>query len=142
MSIKASTKEEAFRFIDTKNVLKENLEYSKKASYATYFPYGDSSIDYRVTDLGCRIEVVNDGISRNIWIEEELNPRAIEVGLITEKKVLSNVTINEVTEITYHGVVGFTNEALDNGKLGVVFHMSDGTTASFHVNEVAYTLMK
>ena len=83
MSIKASTKEEALRFLDQKNVLRENHEYSERAGYPTYFPYGDSSIDYRVTDLGCRVEVIKDGEAQNIWIlEEEPKSTTITIGLI------------------------------------------------------------
>ena len=143
MSIKASTKEEAFRFLDRKKVLRENYEYSKRAGCPTYFPYGDSSIDYRVTDLGCRVEVVKDGEAQNIWIlEEEPKSTTMTIGLIETKKVLSSITINEVKELTYENVVGFVYEALDDGKPGIVYHMKDGTTISFHANEIAYTLMK
>ncbi|WP_454971307.1 hypothetical protein [Dorea sp.] len=143
MSIKASTREEAFRFLDRKKVLKENREYSERAGYPTYFPYGDSSIDYRVTDLGCRIEVVRDGEAQNIWIlDEEPKSVTMTIGLIETKKVLSSITINEVKELTYENVVGFVYEALDDGKPGIIYHIKDGTTVSFHVNEIAYTLMK
>ena len=130
-------------FLDKGNVLKENAEYSERAGYPTYFPYGDSSIDYRVTDLGCRIEVVKDGEVQNIWIlEEEPKSTIITIGLIETKKVLPSITINEVKELTYENVVGFVYEALDDGKPGIIYHMKDGTTVSFHVNEIAYTLMK
>ena len=100
MSIKASTTQEAMRFLDKENVLRKNIEYSERAGYPTYFPYGDSSIDYRVTDLGCRVEVAKGGETQNIWIEEKLDFNTVVIGLIEEKKVFSSVTINEVTEFT------------------------------------------
>ena len=142
MSIKASTTQEAIRFLDKENVLRKNAEYSERAGYPTYFPYGDSSIDYRVTDLGCRVEVVKGGNSQNIWIEDKLDLNTVVIGLIEEKKVFSSVTINEVTELTYQDVIGFVYESLDDGKPGIIFHMKDGTTACFHANSIAYVEMK
>ena len=142
MSIKASTTQEAMRFLDKENVLRKNIEYSERAGYPTYFPYGDSSIDYRVTDLGCRVEVTKGGETQNIWIEEKLDFNTVVIGLIEEKKVFSSVTINEVTEFTYQYVIGFVYEALEDGKPGITFYMKDGTASSFHANNIAYVKMK
>ena len=89
------------------------------------------------------VEVVRDGEAQNIWIlDEEPKSVTMTIGLIETKKVLSSITINEVKELTYENVVGFVYEALDDGKLGIIYHTKDGTTVSFHVNEIAYTLMK
>lgn len=142
MSIKASTKYEAFRFLDRKNVLKENREYSDKAGYPVYFPYGDSTIDYRVNDLGCRLEVLIHGETQNIWIENIENCTSIIVGIILENKIFSDVTINNVKEVNCYNVVGFTYQFLDDGELGILIHFLDGDFVSLHTDSIAYIKIK
>ena len=96
-----------------------------------------------VINLNSRLEVnLNNGLSYNIWIEdaEKACQKFITaiIGVISETKIFSNVTINEVKEIKYCNVIGFTYEALSDGKAGVVIHLLNNETASFHANSIAY----
>ncbi|MCB6536160.1 hypothetical protein LI210_21910, partial [Parabacteroides distasonis] len=60
------------------------------------------------------------------------------VGVISETKIFSDVTINEVKEVVYDNVIGFTYEALSDGRAGVIIHLLNNETASFHANSIAY----
>ena len=109
----------------------------------TYFCTDSLSPVAYVRDYGVLLEVnLDNGSSYNIWIEdaEESHEKYITVviGVISESKVFSNVTINEVKETKYSGVIGFTYEALDDGKPGIIVHLANDEMASFHANSIAY----
>ena len=48
------------------------------------------------------------------------------------------MTINEVKEVVYDNVIGFAYEALSDGRAGVIIHLLNNETASFHANSIAY----
>lgn len=100
-------------------------------SDVAFIQVGENDISINYAD-GHRL-LMNIGSGKNT---------SVTIGLIEEKKVLPSITINEVKEYIYENVVGFVYEALDDGKPGIIYHMKDGTTVSFHANEIAYTLMK
>lgn len=139
--IKVKNLEEAWKLLDR---LYPNSRFEEDSKIkGTYFCLNTLAPVAYVCDLNARLEInLDNGSSYNIWIEdaEETQAKYIVaiVGVISKSKVFSNVTINEVKEIKYSGVVGFTYEALEDGRAGIVIHLANDETASFHANSIAY----
>ena len=97
-------------------VIKENIADKR---YTLYFP----------DDTRLRIKVEKS---------KELDGHDVTIGLIETRKIFPSVTINEVHEVTLSGVVGSSYEALDDGRMGVLFYGKDSILSAHHINDVAY----
>ena len=144
--IKVETKEDAWNMIKK---FHPGLSFAPNAvEKGTYDPVVPESeldkinIEY-VADLESRLEVnLKDGESFNIWITgRKLYNTDLTVGMITNSKPFPGVTINEVQEVKLENIFGFTLEGLADGKLGIVFHVENNETSSFHTNSIAYVKM-
>lgn len=121
---------------------------SKRAGYPVYestsdlYKGGGAPHDARINDLGCRLEVVIDNDSFNIWIEDPTEGKTITVGYIEDSLALPSVTLQHVKEIKYTKVAAI-QFCVDDVNYPVatqcvVIVLKDGTTATFSVDKISY----
>lgn len=145
-----TSKSEAWRVVNRlfpTDYLKNDF-LSDRARYPVYESTSDmykgrtAPHDARINDLGCRLEVVIDNDTFNIFIEDPAEAKIITVGYIKDATVLPSVTLQHIDEIKYTKVSGFyfcvDDINFPTATQCVVISFIDGTSATFPVDKIAY----
>lgn len=145
-----TSKSEAWRVADRlfpTDYLKNDF-LSDRAGYPVYestsdmYKGGTAPHDARINDLGCRLEVVIDNDTFNIFIEDPEDAKITTLGYINDTTVLPSFALQHVKEIKYTEVSGFyfcvDDINFSTATQCVVIVFKDGFSVTYPVDKIAY----